>query len=70
MFISMVKLIHDTTVAPVHYTTTLFNLQKLIDFARNEFISYYSQNKKTLYFVCKQNSLVQLCYRYNVFPVT
>jgi hypothetical protein len=28
-FISMVKLIHETTVASVHYSATLFNLQNL-----------------------------------------
>jgi len=35
IFIFKVKLIHKTTVASVHYSTTLFNLQKLLEFVRN-----------------------------------
>ena len=70
IFICMVKLLHETTFATVPYCSTLFNLQEPLDFERKEFISYYSQNKKTLCLACKQNSHVHLCYIYNVFPVT
>jgi len=45
IFISVVKLIHETTITSVHNSTNLFNLQKPLDFARNEFISYYSQKQ-------------------------